>query len=133
MRTVKYCDSVYSAHLICGTLANQEIKSQVINETISSVLPYSAAIDSLQVQVVVDEKDLDRAIEILKCSDANLKDIHCPECGSSDISSRLPSDKKRNVIMRYFLIFIALLSGSTPGYIRSVNYCKSCNKEFNNN
>ena len=132
MKTVKYCNSTYSAHLVCGALANNGIDSQVINETISSVLPYSSAIDSLQVQVVVDDDNFDKAIEILRCSDHNLNEIHCPECGSMDIESKFPSDKKRNIIMRYFIIFISLICGNSPGYIRRVNSCNVCKNEFNN-
>lgn len=133
MKIVKYCDSVYSAHLICGALANNGVESQVINETISSVLPYSSAIDSLQVQVVVDDIDFDKAVEILRYSDENITKIYCPKCGSDNITFRFPSDKKRKIIGRYFLFFLALLSGNSPGYIRRSNHCEDCNSDFNNN
>ena len=130
MKTVKFCDSTYSAYLICGVLSNEGIKSQVINETISSVIPYSAAIESLQIQVVVNDTDFDRAIEAISYTHEDSDKIKCPECGSSKIDSRLPSN---NIVKVYFLFFLGLIAGSSVGYIRRVNYCKACDHEFNSN
>lgn len=133
MRTVKYCDSVYSAHLICGRLANEGIEAKVINENLGSVIPYTFAIESLKIQVVVADEYVAKAIETLHYSTENSNKIECPYCGSIDIGFRFPSHKRINKVTKYLFLVLALLTVSPMGNIQKVNYCKSCKQEFSDN
>ena len=132
MEIVKSCDNVHSAYLICGVLANEGIESQVLNENINMCLPYAPAINSLRVQVVVDEQDIDRALEVLKELEDTSAEVCCPYCNSNDVDSRFPLAKRSNVVIKYFFLLLALISLSPIGSLSKVNYCKTCNKEFGN-
>lgn len=127
MKTVKYCDDLFQAELIKGRLENEGIRAEVINQHVNIVLPYAAAIPSLNVQVVVADEDYKRVTEIL--AEGMPTELVCPACGSHDIGYGLGKGKKR--AGKLFAALLALFAFLPLGKIRSSYYCRECGASFN--
>ena len=65
MKTLISCSSAGQANIIKGHLENEGIPAYVVNQN-SEFLSPTAFIDPYAIRILVDEKDIDAAIEILK-------------------------------------------------------------------
>ena len=129
MKTVKICDNSFTAELIRGRLIDEGIEARVVNPNLSTVIPYAYAVPGLDAQVVVADRDYERAMGVLR--QITQKQTVCPECGSSDVSFSLwkGHDWKRNIATAFVLLLCAF-SINPPGKIKGRMYCKNCGCEF---
>ncbi len=59
------CDNSFEANLIKGRLENEGIESFLTNENITTLMPHLNTLFNSGAQVMIFEKDLERAREIL--------------------------------------------------------------------
>ena len=119
------CNNSFEANLIKGMLENNGIKSFVLNENASSLLPHLNGIMGAGVQVMIDASDLETAKELI-ASQSVVKEIICPCCGSTNVKFGLGSNKLKMI----FAILLSLFFWVPFGYIKNTYYCKDCKTEF---
>lgn len=68
MKTVriKSCIDSFEANIIKGKLENEGIECFLTNENLSTLLPHHFMSEISGVQVLVDEENVEKALEILK-------------------------------------------------------------------
>jgi len=119
------CDNIIDANFIKNNLENENIECFLTNEISSTLLPGYTGMMNAGVQVMIDEKDVEKAsVLINKLGDE--KQIVCPACSSTNISYRF--GKRR--LNKYLLILISLFASTPVGKFKANYYCKDCNAEF---
>lgn len=124
MKVIYIGQDIFMAEIIRSKLRDAGIESSLMNEYTSNILPYSSAITSLQIQVVVASEDYDKAIEI---TGIEQEKTVCPFCGSSNISFGLKGAQRAK---KMFAIIFATLTISPIGNIRCNYYCRDCRQDF---
>ncbi|WP_026904851.1 DUF2007 domain-containing protein [Pedobacter glucosidilyticus] len=130
--TLKEFDNPIDAHLLKSRLINEDIDCYIFDENIVALNPlYNTAIGGIKLRI--DERDLDKALIILKEIDdtPNTNEdnevVICPNCGSSDLISGYKSMKDTKGIIAAFVSFIFMV---LPIYYKTVYKCKDCDTEF---
>jgi Zn finger protein HypA/HybF involved in hydrogenase expression len=120
-------DNLAEAHIIKGRLLNEGIDCFLTNENFTNLMPLYNNMLGSGIQIIVNEKDNDKAREILKDKiEPNNLELVCPNCGSENIGLGLGKGKAFKV----FNMIIALLSFFPIGNLKPKYYCKSCNTEI---
>jgi transposase-like protein len=76
------------------------------------------------IQVMVDEKDVDKASELL--GQNNTTELKCPVCNSVNLGYGLGKKK----IGKILFVFLSLLSFIPFNNSKPTWYCKDCKREF---
>lgn len=119
------CNNPIEANLIKGMLENNEIKCFLTNENFSTLMPHYTDIMGAGVQIIIDEKDMPKAKELL-LSQSKGNALVCPDCGSANVSFGLGS----NWIKKILAVLFSLVIWIPFGNIRSTYYCQDCKTEF---
>ncbi|MFW5707819.1 MAG: DUF2007 domain-containing protein [Bacteroidota bacterium] len=117
------CENSFEAHMIKGRLENEGIESYLTNENFSSLMPHYNRIFGSGVQVMIFEKDLPRATEILGLN--TKPQLICPACGSKNISFTMGKNK----IRKFFVIILSIFMATPFNNINSTTVCKDCGEE----
>ncbi len=128
MKVVRSTSDAFQAELTRGLLESHGIESRVINDLNNNVIPFSGAMPSMQVQVVVSDGDYQRAREVMTADGAFDQQgepivTECPLCHSRDIVFGSTWGQKLAAC------FVFLTTG-TLGRMQNHYYCKSCQQEF---
>ncbi len=129
MKTVRLMtiDNLAEAYTIKGRLLNEGIDCFLTNENFTNLMPLYNNMLGSGIQIIVNEKDNEKAREILKDKiEPNNLELVCPNCGSENIGLGLGKGK----VFKVFNIIIALLSFFPIGNLKPKYYCKSCNTEI---
>ena len=122
--TLMTCDSAIEANIIKGRLENEGVICFVNNENFSNLMPHYDRILGAGVQIMINEKDYDKAVEILGLNVE--KKAVCPNCNSTNIKIGLGKNKLKKI----FTIIASLLMVIPFNNINSVYTCKDCGTEF---
>jgi hypothetical protein len=132
MKTVGSYDTPFEAEVARGLLESEGIAAFVQNENTGNVMPFASAIASLRPYVVVDDDDLERAVEVLGQREKRAEGVvRCPDCGSEQADFRFFS--RDRPIWRFVsipLFIFVLLAGGCPGNIRRGWHCRGCGNWF---
>jgi hypothetical protein len=119
------CNNSFEAHLIKDKLQMEDIECFLTNENFSSLLPnFNGVLDS-GVHVMIDEKDLDKAVKIIQ-QDSSPNEIKCPSCNSSQITYSLG----KNVFSKLLVVLLSLFAWTPFSNIKRTYYCNECKTEF---
>jgi len=119
-KVVTTCKNSIEAHLVKNKLENEGIKSYLINQNFSDLLPNFYGLLGSGVRVVVSEEDFEQANHLI-----NQKgEIVCPSCGSNDIDETIGT-KNGKIIAFIFLLFGHLIGNLLGNY-----KCWNCGNEF---
>lgn len=118
------CENSVEANLIKGRLENEGINCFLTNENFSNLMPHFNRILGAGVQVMIDETDLEKAIELLELRGE--KALICPNCNSKNVTISLGKNK----IKKIFTIIFSLLLFIPFNNINSINHCVDCKNEF---
>jgi hypothetical protein len=119
------CANAFEANLIKGMLENNEITCFLTNENFSTLMPHYSGVMGAGIQIIIDEKDMPKAKELL-LSQSKENVLVCPVCGSSNVSFGLGSDRIKKILSVLFSLLIWIPFGN----IRSIYYCQDCKTEF---
>lgn len=119
------CNNAFEASLVKGMLENNEIKCFLTNENFSTLMPHYSGVMGAGVQIIIDEKDMPKAKELLlPQSKENV--LVCPGCGSLNVSFGLGSNRVKVILAVLFSLFIWIPFGN----IKCIYYCQDCKTEF---
>lgn len=113
------------ANLIKTKLEDEGIRCFLINRNFANLLPIYNGMMGSGIRVMIDEADMNHAIEILRNKPEN-QEIGCPHCGSENIKFGLGPVKRGKIT----LIIISLLCFLPFGNVKNTYYCKNCKREF---
>lgn len=119
--TIYTAKDTFEANLVKSKLEEAGVRAFVENETISSVMPNYTGMMGLYLNVRVNIKDKDLALDILEIKKDD-KDIKCINCGSENIEFTFGENRFK----KYFIIFISAAIGSPMGNMTRDYYCKEC-------
>lgn len=119
------CNTSFDANLIKAHLESEEIPCYIYNEILNSVMPYFNTMTEGSIQVMIDEENLEQAINIMEQINESLPEeeevVSCPKCSSKDTSLIF----KQKGLLR---LFILLFNSKYDDYD---NYrCLTCNTKF---
>ncbi len=120
------CNNAQEASLIKGRLENEGIVSMLTNQNFSTLMPQMNGMLGSGVQVIVYDKDLDIAKEILGLEDSKEEVVSCPNCNSTNIATGLAAQNWRKIILAVFSALIVTPLGNIKGKYR----CNDCKTEF---
>ncbi len=118
------CETSFEANLIKGRLENEGVDSFLTNENFSTLMPHYNRIFSSGVQVMILEKDLEKASLIL--SSDKKEEVICPACSSANIEVSFGKNK----IKKLFFILLSLFAAVPFNNINNVYHCQECKAEF---
>jgi len=122
--TLTTCNTSIEANMIKGLLDSEGIESFLTNENFATLMPgYNGMLGS-GIQVMIDEVDSERAIEII--SKQNIEELKCPNCGSENITFGLGEKKFKKIVV----VILSALFVIPFNNIRNTYYCKNCKTEF---
>jgi hypothetical protein len=119
------CDNTIEANFLKNNLENENIECFLTNELSSTLLPGYNNMLNGGIQVMIDEKDLEKA-SLLIAQTKDEGELKCPNCDSTNISFGFGNRK----ILKYLLVFFSLFAFIPFGNIRGKRYCKDCKTEF---
>lgn len=121
------CNSTIDAHLIKGKLLNAGIACFLTNENITTLAPHHMLHFNSGIQIMVDEKQLIEAREIIKDYLEPIQEaLICPNCGSKDVSLGFGKRKP----LKIFYIFVVIFAAMPLGNLKPKYFCKKCGKEI---
>jgi hypothetical protein len=120
------CNSSIEAHFKKSLLEDNEIECYLINENFSNLLPGYNGMMGAGIQIMIDERDLERARKIIEPEIEADAPLVCPSCHSTNISMGLG----RNKIKKVVLILLSLLIPIPFGNVKCTHYCSNCKVEF---
>ena len=119
------CNSSIEANTVKALLNNEGIECFLTNENFTTLLPIYNGILGAGVQVMIDEKDNEKALEIINQQGIE-KIIICPNCNSKDVVFGLGEKKLQKILV----VFISTLFFIPFNNIRNTYYCRNCKSEF---
>jgi hypothetical protein len=119
------CDNVIEANFIKNNLENENIECFLTNEISSTLLPGYSGMLNAGVQIMIDEKDFEKASLLITGSDFE-KQIMCPGCNSTNVSFGFGRSK----LNKYILVVLSLFAFTPFGNLKAHYYCKDCKTEF---
>lgn len=129
MKTVRLmaCDDSFQANLIKGALENEGIPVILHNEHTSGVMRGYIR-EASTVDIFIDERDSERALELLERNQMIPERLNCcPYCHSDQITFVL---KKKHRVRAILAGLLALLAASSPGTEHWEYVCKQCGARF---
>ena len=119
-------DNFFFFFMTLGLLTENEIKCQLKDEHIVTMDPLlNPAVGGIK--LLVEEKDYDRALSIIKEAEYNyIKDIPCPNCKSLSLSVE---EKTNNPTDFWGRLKNQVLFGQPSTYSKKYR-CTSCSKSF---
>jgi len=120
------CNSAIEANIIKTRLIDEEIDCFLVNETFTTLMPAMNGMFGAGVQVMIDEKDSERAKEILKINDQTAQ-VVCPYCNSENVKPGLGKNKFKKIL----LIIVSILAFIPFNNLKQTYYCKNCQSDFN--
>lgn len=125
--TIRTCENIQEAYILKGKLENEGVNSFIKNENYFYIKPNPNNIYAYGPQLVINEKDLKQAREILGDKLVEEKEITiCPRCGSNNIGL----GRNRNVIVRFFVVLMSVLLLIPFGRKKPKLYCRECKTEI---
>lgn len=117
-------DNFMLANMTMGLMTENDIKCQLKDEHIVTMDPLlNAAVGGIK--LLVEEKDYDRALSIMKEAEDNfIKDVHCPGCNSLSMSVE---EKTNNPTDFWGRLKNQVLYGQPSTYSKKYR-CQACNK-----
>ncbi len=125
IRLTTFSDAI-EAHLFQHLLENEGIESFITNENFNNLLPGHTKLMNSGVQVMIHEKDKERATEIL-VQFLNKNEIHCPNCESHNIVPKI----SKITIPKFITIVLSVFFGTPFNNIRNSYHCNDCGQDFN--
>lgn len=119
------CDDIIEVNFIKNNLENENIECFVTNEISSTLLPGFNGILNAGVQVMINDKDLVLATELIN-KDKTEKPLLCPNCNSTNIFFGFGKSK----LKKYFLLVLSLLAFTPFNNLKGNYYCKDCKTNF---
>lgn len=119
------CDNVIEANFIKNNLENEGVECFLTNEISSTLLPGYTGIMNADIQVMIEDKDFERAI-LLIYKEINDNQILCTGCCSTNVTLSF-GDRK---ILKYLLVFFSLFAFTPFGNIQRKYVCNDCKTEF---
>ena len=115
------------AHLIKGRLLNEEIECFLTNQNFTNLMPLYNNMLGSGIQVMISEKDIVAAREILKdkLEPTNVDKV-CPYCGSHAIGLGIGKFKGLKILN----MLIAILAMIPLGNLKPKYFCKDCKMEI---
>lgn len=124
IRSITTCNNVIEASMIKDLLENEGIQSFYTNEHFTTLMPHMNNIIGGGIQVMVEEEEYERALEIVgKSTDCS---ICCPICGSVDLVFTLGKSKAKKMIAIFLSLFVFVPFGNIKASYR----CKQCGTTF---
>jgi hypothetical protein len=120
-------ENVINAALIQHKLDAEGISSFITSEHTSTLLPHMNGMLGIGIQVMVDERDLQKAGEILLRDKEDSQINSCPYCGSEDIGYGIGGKKKTKNLIN---IVLSVFSGTPVNHVKSRYYCRHCKEDF---
>jgi hypothetical protein len=120
-------ENVINAALIQHKLDAEGISSFITNEHTSTLLPHMNGMLGIGIQVMVDERDLQKAGEILLRDREEGQIKSCPYCGSADIGYGIGGKKKTKNLVN---IVLSVFSGAPVSNVKNRYYCRHCKEDF---
>ena len=117
------CENAIEANLMKGNLENEGIKSFITNENFSALMPNYNNILGAGVQIMIEESDYQKAVEIIGI---NQKELICPNCHSKNITYRLGEKRMKKIVV----VLISLFLWIPFNNINRNYYCKDCETTF---
>lgn len=127
MNTIRLttCNDSFEASLIKDKLEDEGIECFLTNENFTSLFPNYNGILGSGIQVMIDEKNLERALEIIKDKQTE-NVIRCPECNSDQVYSSFGNKP----VSKFVAILLSLLIWIPFGNIKSSYSCRNCKSDF---
>ena len=120
------------AHLLKSKLESEGIACFLLDEHMVTLNPlYNVTIGGIKLKV--DEKDQERALEIINeigataITDEEGREVDCPNCGSNNLASGVISMRGMKGIFSALISFLFMIF---PIYYKRVYRCNSCNTQF---
>jgi len=125
--TLRTCENIQEAYILKGKLENEGVKSFIKNENFSYIKPNPNNVYAYGPQLVINEKDLIRAKEILGEKSQEEREVKvCPRCGSTNIGL----GKNRNIVLRFILVLLSILILIPIRRRTPKVYCRECKTEI---
>ncbi len=121
---LKTCNDLFEANLIKTRLIDSDIDCFLTNENFTTLYPGYNGMMGAGIQIMIDEKDADKAIELLGQDSATK--IKCPNCGSENVAYGLGRKKFGKIA----LICLSVISMIPFNNIKLAYSCKDCKTEF---
>ncbi len=119
------CKNSIDAQLIKNQLENDGIKSYLLNENFSNLLPHMYNVLGGGVQIMVHKDDLIKAKKIIGTTESP---IVCPKCGSKNLTD-MPANQKNKFVAFIIALFLVGPIGNLLG-----NYkCNECGMDLVDN
>lgn len=117
------CNNAFEAELIQGNLLNEGIESIISNENYTTLYPNMNGAMGSGVQILIDEKDADRALQIIKATEQK---VACPKCGSENIKQEID----KSFWGRMGVLLLGIISSAPVGNMQVKYHCENCGRVF---
>lgn len=124
IKCVTSCSNVVEANMLKDRLELEGIESFLTNENFTTLMPQFNGIMGGGIQIMVEEKDLPKAQQLLNCSEASK--ILCPQCHSDNLTYGLGANRIKKIVA----ILLLCLSGNPLGNIKGSYRCNDCGCNF---
>ena len=121
---LKTCNDIFEANLIKTRLIDSGIDCFLTNENFTSLYPGLNGIMGAGVQIMIDDKDAEKANKIL--GQNNDKLIKCPNCNSENVVFGLGNKKFGKITW----ILLSILIMVPFNNLKLTYYCRDCKTEF---
>lgn len=129
MKIVGIYSDTFKASLAKGRLEQAGIEACLLNEYANNLIPYSSAIEEMQVRVAVADEDYEAAQAVMGRmeEEAAERGKSCPFCGSERVVFGLKGPSRWKKIGATIL---ATLTLSPLGKVQCHYFCEDCRREF---
>ncbi|MDE5944120.1 MAG: DUF2007 domain-containing protein [Rikenella sp.] len=132
MKIIGIYSDCFQASLIKGRLEQAGIEACLLNEHANNLIPYSSAIEEMQVRVAVADEDYEAAAAVVneirnEAESSETDRRRCPFCGSERVVFGLKGPSRWKKISATIL---ATLTMSPLGKVRCHYFCEDCRQEF---
>ena len=121
---LRTCNDIFEANIIKTRLIDGGVSCFLTNENFTNLYPGFNGMMGAGVQIMIDEQDMEKAIEILEPQAKNL--VQCPHCQSQEVALGLGSNRFR----KFIIIALSLISWIPFNNIKLTYHCKNCSTEF---
>lgn len=127
MKRLTTVSNAVSAALLQHQLSHEGIESFVVDENVTTILPNLNGMMGFGVQIMVADKDYEKASQVLEKIENSARFTSSPYCGSSNISFGMGGKRR---IGEKVVIFFSLLFALPLGNISNKYYCQNCKESF---
>ncbi len=126
MKRLTTVSNAVSAALLQHQLSHEGIESFVVNENVTAILPNLNGMMGFGVQIMVADKDYEKASQVMEKIENFARFTSCPHCGSSNISFGMGGKRIGEKVVIFFSLLLALPLGN----ISNKYYCQNCKESF---